>query len=170
MADGELELLPLEREDLEFLRRLRNDPAMSAQLFSPSIPISSCEQELWYERQLADRSTLVLIANVSEGPVGYGQIKHIDYANRSVELGFHIAPEHQGKGRGTALVKKLVEFASTTLNMHRLYLQVFASNAKAIHVYEKCGFVQEGIQRDKVLKDGRFRDVMMMSIIHDAPQ
>jgi len=160
MADGELELLPLEREDLEFLRRLRNDPAMSAQLFSPSIPISS----------FADRSTLVLIANVSEGPVGYGQIKHIDYANRSVELGFHIAPEHQGKGRGTALVKKLVEFASTTLNMHRLYLQVFASNAKAIHVYEKCGFVQEGIQRDKVLKDGRFRDVMMMSIIHDAPQ
>lgn len=168
MRDGEIELLPLEPEHLEFLRRLRNDPAMAAQVFSPSIPISTRQQELWYERQLADRSAFIFIASVEgEALVGYGQVKHIDRVNRSVELGCHIAPEHQDKGYGAALMAKLVQFAGTTLNMHRLYLEVLARNERAIHVYEKCGFLREGVLRDKVLKDGRFEDVVVMSIINE---
>lgn len=34
-------------------------------------------------------------------------------------------------------------------------------------MYEKCGFLREGVLRDKVLKDGRFEDVVVMSIINE---
>ena len=162
-----MKLLPLEKEHLEFLRSLRNDPVMNDHLFSPNIPISQREQELWYEGQIADKRNHIFIACVEgiDAPVGYGQVKNIDYFNRSVELGFHIAPEYQNNGYGTALIKGLVEFASGTLNMHRIYLEAFAKNKKAVRLYEKCGFVEEGILRDKVLKNGRFEDVIVMSII-----
>src|SRR5690554_4840795 len=133
MRDGELLLVPLEREHLEFLRGLRNDPRMSRYLFSPSVPISTEEQRLWYERQLDDPSSRVLIAQIAgEGPIGYAQLKNIDHVHRSVELGFHIAPEHQGKGYGQALVRAVIHLATTVLGMHRLYLEVMASHARAI--------------------------------------
>jgi len=154
---------------LEFLRRLRNDPSISRQLFSQSVPISLEEQELWYERYLNEKNCLLLLAGVeeSDNPVGYVQLKNVDHINRSVELGFYMAPEHQGRGVGTAVVEKLVEFAGVNLNMHRICLEVFATNKKAIHVYEKCGFVREGILRDRIVKDGCFKDVVVMSIIND---
>jgi len=154
---------------LEFLRRLRNDPSISRQLFSQSVPISLEEQELWYERYLNEKNCLLLLAGVeeSDNPVGYVQLKNVDHINRSVELGFYMAPEHQGRGVGTAVVEKLVELAGVNLNMHRICLEVFATNKKAIHVYEKCGFVREGILRDRIVKDGCFKDVVVMSIIND---
>jgi diamine N-acetyltransferase len=168
MRDGELSLVPLERDHLEFLRRLRNDPRMNRHLFSPAVPISVGEQRLWYERQLGDPCSRVLIAHVGGvGPVGYGQLKNIDHVHRSVELGFHIAPEHQGKGYGSALVQALVRLATETLGMHRLYLEVMANNTRAIHVYEENGFAREGLLRDRVYKNGRYEDVVVMSIIHD---
>ena len=168
MMDGEIILLPLERRHLEFLRGLRNDLRMSQYVFSPSIPLTVLQQELWFKRYLCDPSSLIFIAHVQTLCwVGYGQLKHIDRLHRSAELGSHIDPEWQDEGWGTKLVLSLLEVALMKLGMHRVWLEVFADNARAIHVYEKCGFMREGIQRDKILKDGRFEDVVVMSIINE---
>ena len=40
-----------------------------------------------------------------------------------------------------------------------------ADKEKTIELFEDCGFSKEGILRDKIFKDGKFRDVMVMSII-----
>lgn len=158
-----LKLVPLKREYLEFVRTVRNNPEVNKYLFTHA-HISREEQERWYRRQLRDEKSLVFIALANE-PVGYCQVKNIDHANRSCELVFCIAPEHQGKGYGIALVRELISYATDKLNMHRLYLEVFADNEKAIKLYESCGFSKEGILRGKIFKDGKFRDVLVMSII-----
>jgi len=159
----ELKLLPLKREYLEFMRQVRNHPEVNEYLFTDA-HISKEEQERWYRRQLRDKKSLVFIA-LADVPIGYCQVKNIDHANHSCELGFCVAPQHQGKGYGMALVKGLISYATGKLNIHRLYLEVFADNEKAIKLYENCGFSKEGILQDKIFKDGKFRDDMIMSII-----
>ena len=158
-----MQLLPLKKEYIEFVRRVRNDPRVNKYIFTDA-HISKEEQEKWYRKQKRDKKNLVFIAFADE-PVGYCQVKNIDYVNRSCELGFYVAPEYQNKGYGTILVKELIKYVTEKLNMHRLYLEVFADNEKAIRLYERCEFSKEGILRDKVYKNGRFRDVMGMSYI-----
>lgn len=159
----ELKLVPLNREYLEFVRTVRNDPEVNKYLFTDA-HISREEQERWYRRQLRDEKSLVFIA-LADVPIGYCQLKNIDHANHSCELGFCVAPKHQGRGYGVTLVSELITYATDKLSMHRLYLEVFADNEKVIKLYESCGFSKEGILQDKIFKDGKFRDVVVMSII-----
>lgn len=162
----ELKLLPLKKEYIEFVRTVRNDPRVNKYLFTDA-HISKEDQEKWYRKQQRDKKNLMFIA-FADAPVGYCQVKNIDYVNRSCELGFYIAPEYQNKGYGTILVKELIKYVTEKLNPHRLYLELFADNEKAIRLYEKCGFRNEGILRDRIFKNGRFRDVMVMSFIANA--
>ena len=158
-----MRLLPLKKEYIEFMRKVRNDPQVNKYLFTDA-HVSREEQEKWYRKQLRDKKNLVFIA-FADVPVGYCQVKNIDYVNRSCELGFYIAPEYQNRGYGTILVKELINYAGEKLNLHRLYLEIFADNEKAIRLYERCGFRNDGILRDKIYKNGRFRDVLVMSYI-----
>ena len=46
----------------------------------------------------------------------------------------------QDKGYGTEAVSAMVRYGMDTLGLRRIFLKVFPDNARAIHVYEKCGF------------------------------
>ena len=63
--------------------------------------------------------------------------------------------------------RQLVEFAFRDLGLHRVWLQVFATNARALKAYEKAGFAREGRMREGVFVDGRFVDVVAMGILAD---
>ena len=44
-------------------------------------------------------------------------------------------------------------------------MTVLEDNARAKHLYEKCGFVYEGKKRDAKYKNGKFVDMLMYSIL-----
>ena len=46
-----------------------------------------------------------------------------------------------------------------------LRLAAIDYNERAIHVYEKCGFVREGVRRDELWKRGRFVNLVRMSLL-----
>ena len=50
----------------------------------------------------------------------------------------------------------------------RVELDVHADNARAIALYEKVGFVREGVARDAVFVDGEYRDAINMAIVDRA--
>ena len=52
-----------------------------------------------------------------------------------------------------------------TLNLNRVFLRVYAENARAIRSYEKAGFVREGRLRDAVYKHGKYDDVILMGVL-----
>ena len=88
----------------------------------------------------------------------------VDADNRSA--GFRIAlagPQVYGKGYGTAATQRVVEFAFSALGLHRVHLEVYDFNARAIAAYRKCGFVEEGRLRDSLRWDGRWHDTIVMS-------
>lgn len=69
-----------------------------------------------------------------------------------------------GKGYGTDAMRVMLRYAFTELNLHRVSLDAFAYNPRAIRSYEKVGFKQEGRARQFMLREGRRWDLIFMGI------
>jgi ribosomal protein S18 acetylase RimI-like enzyme len=70
---------------------------------------------------------------------------------------------HRASGVGTALMREVVAWATRSAHVRKLSLNVFAHNARAIALYRKFGFEEEGRrEREYLFADGSFRaDVLM---------
>ena len=53
------------------------------------------------------------------------------------------------------------------LHLHRIQLEVLATNDRAIRVYERLGFLHEGRKRHAQFKAGRYVDVLVMAVLED---
>lgn len=73
--------------------------------------------------------------------------------------------DYQNKGIGSLLMDKLINL-SESLNIIRLELCVFRDNYKAINLYKKFGFKEEGIKVKSALKNGEYADEIMMAMIN----
>ena len=81
---------------------------------------------------------------------------HVGVVGIVVKQGF------RDSGIGTAMMHVLIEQAKR-MGLKVLTLSAFASNKRAIHVYEKVGFVQGGLIPRKHLKDGKYIDGTVMT-------
>lgn len=108
------------------------------------------------------------VAVTDDGVVGWCDIRRHDrpsHAHRGT-LGMGIIPGYRDKGLGTRLISATLD-AARELGLHRIELDVHADNLRAIALYEKVGFVHEGIARDAVKIDGRFIDAIQMAVVFD---
>ena len=65
------------------------------------------------------------------------------------------------------MIDKTLEFAFEDIKLHRVELDVYSFNQRAIYAYEKAGFKHEGVLRDAV-KDGEtYADVILMAILEN---
>ncbi len=74
---------------------------------------------------------------------------------------------HRNHGLGTFAMASIVEFAFTHTSLLRIGLEVFAYNKRALQVYEKVGFIQEGRLRNTILNKGKLDDIICMSILKE---
>ena len=84
------------------------------------------------------------------------------------EIGMAVHEAFQGRGIGTALVAAALALADDWLALRRVELQVFADNAAAIHLYERFGFVAEGLAREFAFRDGAYVDALLMARLRPA--
>jgi RimJ/RimL family protein N-acetyltransferase len=73
-------------------------------------------------------------------------------------------------GYGTEAVRLLVAHGFQSLNLNRIALHVFQDNPRAIRAYEKAGFTHEGRQRQGEFHQGKYVDVLLMSILRSEWQ
>jgi RimJ/RimL family protein N-acetyltransferase len=72
------------------------------------------------------------------------------------------------RGYGTDAIAALVDEAFDRIDLHRVELWSTADNARAIHVYGKCGFVQDARLPERSWKGGAWVDRVVMSVTRDA--
>jgi RimJ/RimL family protein N-acetyltransferase len=157
---------PLEFDHIEAIRNIRNNPAISRWLIS-QIPISRTEQEQWFDNYMLEPDRLTVFALVEyDGPLvfirGYAQAK-TDYVLRSAEIGVVVHPDHQRQGYGTQMVEFLLDYVHLYLSFHRCWLQVLATNERALAFFEKAGFVKEGVLREALIRGPNMVDIVIMS-------
>lgn len=89
---------------------------------------------------------------------------HIKCANFRIAL-FH--SNQYGKGLGSWVIGKTLQFAFEEIGLHRVSLDVFSFNHRAIRAYEKAGFKHEGVLRDAGIYGGQYYDDVLMAILEN---
>ena len=119
----------------------------------------------------ADRADWVIVRNADGLVLGEVVLFDLDADHDAME--FRIAlvgPEQFDRGYGTEATLLVRDFAFGPLGLRRLTLEVAASNARARRVYERAGFVVEGVRRQVRLVDGLWDDVVDMALLASDPR
>jgi putative acetyltransferase len=77
-----------------------------------------------------------------------------------------VHPFFAGKGEGLKMIHEIIEYAGQN-DFLRIELSVAAVNAKAIRLYEKAGFVKEGLLKNFTFlkSENKFLDEVMMAYL-----
>lgn len=121
-----------------------NNPDI-AKMITKKVRIFTYEQELeWIKEKLDENACIFsMIEKTTDEYIGNIEIMNIN--NNSGEIGICITASKQNKHYGTEAMKRIVEYGYSTLNLDFLELNVYSTNPRAIHCYEKVGFLNVGV-------------------------
>lgn len=165
-----INLRAVEKEDIPVLNSLRNEEEVLTHLMSKlPHPVSLHAEELGYEEKCKKkyRTDAELLIEKKDGTV-IGKCGTMDTKWKDGETTVHVftgSDENRGKGYGTEAMKLLISYIFEQMNMNRVKLYVFSFNERAIKSYEKTGFKVEGVLRQELYRDGKYYDVIQMSIL-----
>jgi RimJ/RimL family protein N-acetyltransferase len=153
-------------EDLDDLLELINSLVEEGAEITKNEKFSREAEIDWLSKTLASLEKdeiFCLVAEVDGKVVGSSDIhplsgfsKHVGIVGMIIKNGFREI------GIGTEVLKTLVEQARK-MGLKVLTLSAFATNKRAIHVYEKVGFVRTGVIPKKLFKDGVYIDEIIMT-------
>jgi RimJ/RimL family protein N-acetyltransferase len=165
-----IRLRAVEREFLPLFVDWINDPEVSANI-SIFLPFSQLDEESWFEdMRKAPHSERPLTIEIQDGdgwrPIGTVGLGQFDTRNRSAEFGILIGDKSRwDQGYGSEATRLMLRHGFDTLNLNRIFLRVFPTNPRAIHVYEKVGFRHEGCMRQAEYRNGEYIDILFMSVL-----
>lgn len=139
-------------------------------LNAPYRPIDEESHRAWFTAIHARKDVVIfgIKALKADTLVGTCQLNNINYIHRNAELQIRIGrTQARRQGYGTEAIRLLLDFAFKDLNLHRVFLHVFRNNVAAMHVYEKVGFVQEGVLRKGAHINGEYVDVVVMGVLRE---
>lgn len=157
--------------DAAAMAAIMGDPEVLANLMQ--VPYTS--EEIWRQR-IAEliapgKNDLSLVAErdgVVVGSLGLHPAPQLRRRHVAL-LGISVARAAQGQGVGHALMGAACDWADRWAQILRIELHVFADNERAIRLYERHGFVREGLFRGYALRDGRYVDSIAMARFHPTP-
>lgn len=165
-----VKLRAMEKEDMEMLREIVNDPETEKMVGGWSFPVSKTQQENWYERVVGDQRNLRFIIEVLETKEAIGLINlvDIDWKNRSGFHGIKLHPNApKGKGYAKDAIMALEWYAFEQLQLNRLDGSCIVYNIASQNLYDKCGVKVEGIKRKAVYKDGQYWDQQVTGVLKE---
>lgn len=161
-----------QKEDFTEIRKWVNDPEVTELLSDIFLfPHTTGETERFLNSILDGSSPgkgFVIADPQTEAYLGQIDLIRIDWKNRVGTLGIIIgAPENRGRGIGTEAIRLMLEFAFQRLNLHRIELEARDYNTRALRCYQKCGFQEEGRDRQNFFIRGRYTDTVRMGLLKE---
>ena len=122
------------------------------------------EEVAFIRARIEPANSTLLVAEEDGQVVGLIDFVGHDLAEEahSGTFGLSVASGHRGRGIGSALIEALLEWAPQN-GITRIECRAFATNPRAIALYERMGFVREGVCRSGVILDGEPVDVIILA-------
>ena len=159
--DDKIALTAIPR-DAEYIRSNGGDPATAG-------PRSREDVGRWYESRGDSLRWIMVVGNrAEEWPIGEIRFHKFTSEGQSARLAIGIwEPSNRNIGYGTEAVERALEYGFEKLELRFVELYVLENNARARHVYAKCGFREVKLLPDRVYADGRWLADVVMSITVD---
>lgn len=162
----------LDKQDLPICVVWLNDPDVRQGL-NRYLPLSIDQEESWYKdissHPPEEMPMIIEISDKKDSWIPIGCTSFVNYLprDRSAEFGVFIGEKkYWQQGYGNEVTRLMLKHGFNNLNLHRIYLRVFETNPRAIRCYENVGFIHEGRMRQGVFQDGKYIDILLMSVLY----
>lgn len=166
-----IHLRPFTEADLHLLDRFATEPAFALPFEWSGYASPEGFRRRWREDGFLGEDPHLLAVAEADGPalgwVMWRDPKLFGRTGWCWEIGVVLAPEHRGRGVGTAAHHLIVRHLFDTTTVHRLCANTEADNAAERRTLEKCGFRQEGVLRKAGFRGGRWRDTIVYALLRD---
>jgi len=145
------------------------DPEINKYL-SVQIPKTYKSQLAWFKSLAKNKSEKIFAIHErkTDTYIGNCGVHQMSKDNENCFIGIMIGnKDYHDKGYGTDVIKTLLKYCFTKLNMHKVMLTVFTDNIRAQKCYRKAGFRTLTTFKEQILKDGKHIDEYVMEIFKE---
>lgn len=129
------------------------------------LKLENYESKIQFLNELGNGKYLVLEENGAIVAHAYLDPLHLEAIKHVVHLSIAVHPGHQRKGYGQSILDALISWAKSSPQVEKIELQVRAVNARAISLYLKLGFTEEGRwKKRQKFPDGTYSDEVLMGL------
>lgn len=169
---GGVRLRRARREDLDFLVSLATDAEVAPYLAAVSTrdPQGFLAEIEAAEAAPAERGRFVVEELTAAGAVRAGSIA-FEVVNRRSRIarlhGLMLRPDVRGRGLARAATRRFVRDLLVELGYHRVELECYGFNERAIRHAEACGFVREGVKRKAYRRGDGWVDGVLFALVRE---
>ena len=169
-SNGAVTLRELRTSDARALLELLTHDEVARFISPPPTTVEGFERFIAWARRERAAGRYICFAVVPAGmdtAVGIFQIRQLDPAFETAEWGFALGKPFWGTGVFASAARLAIDFAFETAGIHRLEARAAVANGRGNGALSKIGAVREATLRRSFLRDGRFYDQALWSIVRD---
>jgi ribosomal-protein-alanine N-acetyltransferase len=155
-----------EKEDLPLLAEWANNLDFWGEYFSP-LQRTKADVEKTFESSPSECKNYIV---EKKDGTKIGGIVHFNvlapYA-KTLEMGYALVPSERGKGYCTEAAQLMVDYLFLSKDITCVQATIVVGNVASQRVLEKAGFQKEGIMRKRVFINGKWRDLVLFSILRE---
>ena len=162
-----VELRRADRSDADFLLELVTGEETREFLGRPPETLEDVLADIELSKREPDAFGW-LVAEEDGERVGSASYRAVSERHRIVEGGrLAVHPRFRGAKRGDDIARAFQRLVLRELGFHRLEIQIYAFNERAVAHAERVGYVREGVKRKAYEKFGEWQDAVLFSMLHD---
>lgn len=173
LTHGEVRLRLVKKRDAKQLERLilgNREWLRPWEATNPSAPNSFDIRGMVRDllRQVDNLSGLPFVIEVDGEVVGQLNVANILFGSvSSAVIGYWVSPEVAGRGVATTAVALASDYLFTTVNIHRVEIDIRPENLASLRVVEKLGFRYEGLKERYIHINGAWRDHYVFALTRE---
>lgn len=163
-------LRELELSDAPSLLAMLSTEEVARFISPPPTTVEGFERFILWTHRERQNGTYVCFAVVPHGmtaAVGLFQVRALEPGFATAEWGFALGSAFWGTGIFMDAGRMVVDFAMDTIGVHRLEARAAVANGRGNGALRKLGAVQEGVLRRSFLRNGRYHDQVLWSILDE---
>ena len=162
-----IKLRAIEPDDLPVIYQWYNAQKLTQNTSHHRYPNTLEKQEKFYQSCQSDPAHLSLAVITKEKIVGTVTLLHINHFDQKAEMAVHVFDQTKDKTKiALEAVMLLIHHGFYNLNLNKIYSGMMEGLAGwVVLLVDFFGFQHEGIRRQDIYKEGRFQDVIQVSLL-----
>jgi RimJ/RimL family protein N-acetyltransferase len=161
-------LRPVELSDTELIQKWHNDPRIRKLARLGELPVTYVKEEddIRIAKQTREEIYLMIVKKSDNRSIGFIRLNFIDVVSRNMWLRMIMGDANaRGKNFAKDALRCVLEWLFYEQNIHRVTLETYETNKRAIRFFKNLGFKQEGIVREALYVGGTYYNIIALGLL-----